>query len=276
LQEYLHASRLKGLVDGLGLHLIILIASILWFILLWGLGLPALSAGCALYGLMTLCIRQMRARQLKRRERQLRIRIGGEMALERLLTAPPARAHFELTLLLSLRYPMMLLQSGESGVLCSRKGERLLIAFQQLPGSSQVTAEHVLPLQRQAAALKAQKAVLCAPCPLHSSAREQAASPLPVTLLSREQLITLLGEANPATDDQLAALGQRKRDRAPASKWLRIILDPQRAPRCLAYGALLLVMYAVTGMMIYLPPGLLLVGIAAAGRIRKKERKELI
>ena len=60
MQEYLHRSRLGGILDGIGFHFLALGASFLWFLLLWGLRLSSVLAGLALYGLILLLRRKVR------------------------------------------------------------------------------------------------------------------------------------------------------------------------------------------------------------------------
>ena len=275
MQEYLKRSRLGGLADQIGLHLLMLFFSLLWFILQWGLCLPALTAGLALFLLLTFIVRKAQDGRLIRRERQLRIRIGGEMALERLLTADAARAHFEIALLLSMRHPLTMIKSCPEGVLCTLRGEYLLISFCQCPLSAQINAEHVLQLQQQARKLHAARGVLCAPCPISPSARDQALGEIGITFYTRDQLIPLLGEINPATDAQLIALGKRKRKKATLRQWRDHILDPRRTPRYTLYGALLLALYLITKLPHYILPGLCCLGLAAACRCRKEKKESL-
>lgn len=265
MQEYLRRGRFAAAMDDLGFHFLALIFSLGWFSLLWGLRLPAVTAGLALYGLILLFRRKTRDDRLKRKEKKLRERLGGEMALERLLMLSPAQAHFETAMLLSLQKPMELLRTGKEGVLCLRQEEKTLISFLQLPLSSSVSAEHVLSLQRCAQALGAARGLLCAPCPVSDKAFEQAESLLPVSFLQRDALIRLFGRFGPATDSQLVALGKRRKKNA-APRLLRAVFFRKRARKYAWYGALLLGMYLLTNHMIYALPGLLCVGLAAACR----------
>jgi len=52
-----------------------------------------------------------------------------------------------------------------------------------------------------------------------NEAQHQAAGEIPVSFLSREEMIALFGAANPATDAQLVALGKRRKDHPPLKKW---------------------------------------------------------
>ena len=270
MQEYLHRSRFGSILDGIGFHFLALGVSFLWFLLLWGLRLSSVLAGLALYGMILLLRRKMRDDQLIRREKQMRAAIGGELALERLLLDQKERAHFETAMLLSMRHPLVLLQTGESGVLCDLKGEKVLIAFLQRHASAAVDADQVLSMQRGVRLLHADRGLLCVPCGISPKAREQAQNQPPVSFLSREEMIALFGRVNPATDAQLVALGRRKKAPKP-EKLLRLVLDRRRAKRYACYGALLLLMHQLTGFFFYAPAGLLCLSLAAACRCVKEK-----
>ena len=231
MQEYLHRSRLGSILDGIGFHFLALGVSFLWFLLLWGLRLSSVFAGLALYGMILLLRRKARDDQLIRREKQMRAAIGGELALERLLLTQKERAHFETAMLMSMAYPLVLLQTGEEGVLCDLKGKKVLIAFLQRPASAVAEADQVLAMQRAVRLLCADRGLLCVPCGISPQAREQAQTQPLVAFLSRKEMIALFGRVNPATDAQLVALGRRKKAPKPA-KLLRLVLDRRRARRC--------------------------------------------
>lgn len=275
MQEYLHRTRLGGLIDGIGLHFFIFLLGQGWFLLLWGLCLQGVLAGAALYGLIMLIIRKARDGRTLRREKQLRLQIGGEMALERLLTVQPEQANFEIVMLLSLRYPLTMLKAGPDGILCTYQGKRVLICFHQIPASMQITAEHVLTLQRNVRANRGDRGILCAPCPLSAGAKEQANGEIPVSFYPRDSLIRLLGSANPATDAQLVALGRRKRAALAKGKWLAHMLSPGKAPRYLLYGLLLLGLYLLTHLPYYVLPGLCCLLLALLCRLPRQKADTL-
>lgn len=271
MQDYLHKTRLSGIMDGIGFHLAALVGSLGWFCFLWGLRTSAFLAGAAFYGLLLLLRRKIRDDRLRRREQALREAIGGEMALDRLLLSPPEKAHFEAAMLLSLRCPLTLLNAREEGIVCAYHGKKLLLSFAQLPTSGSVDAGTVLKLQRAAKMLGADQGLLCAPCKISMEARAQAAGEPRVRFLPREKMISLFGEANPATDDQLVALGRRKRAQRPGA-WRAWIFHPQRAKKYAWYGALLLFMYTLTHLIYYALPGVVCVSFAAVCRcVRQKD-----
>lgn len=71
MQEYLQHTRLGEAMDALGFRLLALALSMGWFILLWGLRLPALLAGAALFILVLLIEKKTRDERLLRREKKI-------------------------------------------------------------------------------------------------------------------------------------------------------------------------------------------------------------
>ena len=274
MQEYLQKTRLSGILDGLGFHILSIFVSFSWFIFLWGLRLPALTAGVALYGIIVLLRKKIRDDQVARKERELRCVIGGELALERLLLTSSERADFEIAMLLSMRYALILLQTTEHGILCDLKGKKLLIAFVQQPEKASLSSAQVLDVQRSIKQLRADSAVLCCPCGISQDAKEQALWEPPVYFVARDTLISLFGAVNPATDDQLIQLGKRKKQRTVNHLELHIF-QPSKGKKYACYGILLLIMYQFTHLIYYALPGLICVFLAAACRSARKKQDSL-
>ena len=270
MQDYLQRSRLGQAMDSIGFHVITLILSNFWFILLWGLRVPAFVAGAALYVMIVILRKKARDDHVTRKEKQLRATIGGELALERLLLTEPVKAHFEIAMLLSLRQPLTLIQAAEKGVLCAWKGKKWIVSFLQSPQESGVSPGDVLALQREIRLLNADRGLLCVCGKVSPEARRQAERDPRVYFLSRKKLIAMLGGANPATDAQLVALGRRRKKAAPGH-WLRLILASSRAKRYACYGTLLLGMYQWNHVLYYGLPGLICVFLAAACRCIRQE-----
>ena len=271
MQDYLRQSRLGNAMDSLGFHAITFILSNFWFILLWGVRFSALLAGAALYGMIVILRKKVRDDHVTRKEAQLRAAIGGELALERLLLTTPEKANFEIAMLLSVRENITLIQAGEKGVLCVRKGKKWLVSFLQSPQDSSVSPVDVLALQREIHLLNAERGLLCVCGKVSAEAERQAQREPRVSFLERSQLIAILGSVNPATDSQLVSLGRRRKKAAP-KHWLRLILHPARAKRFACYGTLLLGMYLITHLFYYAIPGLVCVTLATACRcVRRKE-----
>ena len=272
MQEYGVKTKFGEKMDALGFHLGTIVISIGFFLLLWGGRSSVLPAGFSLYLLVLLIRRKTRDDRLMRKEKKLRARIGGELALERLLLSPARQAHFEMAMLLSLEKPLALLRSGDDGTLCLLNNEKILITFAQIPAVCHLGAEKVLSVQRSAKAQQARRVLLCVPCKISPEAQNQAAGDIPVSFISREELIALLGASNPATDEQLVALGKRRKDHPPLKKWLPLMLDPRRAPRYALYSLLLLSMYLFTHLPYYIAPGIACALLAAFCRCFAKKK----
>ena len=267
MQEYLQRSRVGDFLDSLGIRVLLAVGCFGWFLMLWGLRLSSLSAGMAFYVLCLMLYRKRQDARVKRREKRLRERIGGELALEKMCLQDEKTSHFQIAVLLSLSYPLTLEQVTDDGVICHMEGKKLLVAFRALPPGDQADARQVLSLQRQAVKLQADKAVLCVSCGVSPEAYAQAEGKLPVTLPDRESLIALLGRQNPATDEDLLALAKRKKRQVKPGQWLRFVLLPGRSRRYLLYGLMLVSLYILTGFFYYLMPGILCLLLSAGCRL---------
>ena len=128
MEQYLRRRRLGSVMDEIGLRALIALGSVLWFVWLWGLGMPALLAGLALGLMGQMALTRWRRRVVERREQALRKQLGGEMLLEDMLLQTPRRAHFQAAMLLGQRYPLRMERVTEEGMLCQSGGERLLVS----------------------------------------------------------------------------------------------------------------------------------------------------
>ncbi len=269
MQQYLEKTRLGGTLDSLGLRFVIFICCILWFVFLWGVTLAALLAGVAFFLLVSLAIRLGKRKTVARREQALRQRIGGEMAVEALPLAPPRQAHFQASLWLTLAHPIRLERITEDGVLCLLDGEIVLVRCLNRHASIPVSAQDIIEAQRACINHSAVRCVLCAASPLSGAAQTQLghAEP-PVKVVGKERLIRLAGAASPVTDDQLVALGARKKHHVTLAVWLNHILAPHRSRRYLWYGMGLLALYWITRLPYYPVPAVLCLSLALLSKLR--------
>ena len=272
MQEYLQRSRFGEAMDALGGRVLLFFLCMGWFIGLWGLCLPALTAGLALFVLFMLIEKKTRDARLARREKRLRMRLGGELFLEKLLMEPAKKAQFEAAAVFSVAYPLSLIRSGDSGVLCSLRNEPVFFSFLQLPASAQVSAAHVLSLQREAREKGARRLILCAPCKISPEAYAQGETEIPATFLDRSILIAHLGAASPASDQQLVELGKRKRAHLSSARLLSLIFARERAKKYITYGMLLLLLYFLTRLLYYAVPSLLCFFLATGCRCFSREK----
>lgn len=256
-------------MDSLGIRLAMTALSLGWFTWLWGAGIPALLAGLSLSAMMQLGLRRFRGRLVQKREAALRRRLGGEMVLEDLLYCPEHQAHFRCALLLGQKYPLTMLRVAEGGILCRQGAETLLISCLRLPPEEAVGAGALLPLLRGVRESGAARGVVCVTGNISRSAQSFVeTAPVPLRLIPRDALLALAGQASPATDDQLVALGRRRRH-MPLRAALAIVLQPQKAKRYLTCGLGLTFMYLVTRLTWYPLPALLCLGLSALCRVRQ-------
>lgn len=248
MESYRPKTALASAADHLLRVLLAWAAGVGWFVALWGLCLPALTAGTALGGLFWLCTRLLGKKQVQKKEAALRQTLGGELALEKLLLASPDEAAFQCVQWLQARTRLQI----ESGGLGMWDGETVLFRlFAQHPGT-EISSQQVSETIRKARQAQVQRILLCTTAPLSSAACRLAETAEPsLRLVGREELIQLAGACCPATDEDLCRLKQCKPKRRSAREWLKIILHPSRAKRYFWYGVGLAALTLATGQRFY-------------------------
>ena len=248
MESYRPKTALASAADHLLRVLIAWAAGVGWFVALWGLCLPALTAGTALGGLFWLCARLLGKKQVQKKEAVLRQTLGGELALEKLLLASPDEAAFQCVQWLQARTRLQI----ESGGLGMWDGETVLFRlFAQHPGT-EISSQQVSETIRKARQAQVQRILLCTTAPLSSAACRLAETAEPsLRLVGREELIQLAGACCPATDEDLCRLKKCKPKRRSAREWLKIILHPSRAKRYFWYGVGLAALTLATGQRFY-------------------------
>lgn len=248
MESYRPKTALASAADHLLRVLLAWAAGVGWFVALWGLCLPALTAGTALGGLFWLCTRLLGKKQVQKKEAALRQTLGGELALEKLLLASPDEAAFQCVQWLQARTRLQI----ESGGLGMWDGETVLFRlFAQHPGT-EISSQQVSETIRKACQAQVQRILLCTTAPLSSAACRLAETAEPsLRLVGREELIQLAGACCPATDEDLCRLKQCKPKRRSAREWLKIILHPSRAKRYFWYGVGLAALTLATGQRFY-------------------------
>lgn len=257
MEQYLRKKRFGSWLDGAGFRILLMLLSMLWFVYLWGLALPSLLAGTALGVMGQLLLTRYRQSTVERREAALRERLGGELMLEDMLLAPARQAHFQAALLLGERYPLTMRRVTDEGMLCESGDEQLLIACVRMPRDGELSAGELYACQRACLRHEAVRGVLC---PLGKvSPKVQAKAEqgrIPIRIIRREQLQALAGQCSPATDEQLVALGQRRKRRPDASGALmKGMLRRDKAARYMLYGTGLTLLYVITASPLYPVPG---------------------
>ena len=276
MEQYLRKNRFGTWMDSIGLRLLIQLLALMWFVWLWGLALPSLTAGMALGLMGQMALTLYRRCTVVRRERALRCRLGGEMMLEDMLLAPARQAHFQAALLLGERYPLTMRRVTDDGVLCQYGHETLFITCLRMPPESELSTGDLAACQRACRALGAERGVLC---PLGKVTPKVAARAeqgrIPLRIIRRETLLELAGQCSPATDEQLILLGKRKRRPAAPGGWQAGLLRRDKAARYMLYGTALMLLYIVTASPLYPGPGAVCLTLGVFSRCGTGEENTL-
>ena len=262
-------------IDRLGLRLAILLASLGWFIGLWGVRLTSLIAAAALSVMICLLLHLGQKRTTDRREEALRRRIGGEIALNEILTLPPRKAHFQAALWLCSSYPdVELLRAASHGVYCRLADETLLVSLIAIHPGEKTGCSPLLGLQRSLGEAHRAVALLTA-SPSREAQQWAAQAQPPIRLILPETLRQMAGRCHPATDEQLAQLGRQRRPKVNSRVWLRHILAPHRTRRYLLYGLGLGAVYFFTRLPYYPVPAVLLISLALLSKVYPHPKEPL-
>ena len=275
MEQYLRRNRLAALADGLGALAAIYAGAALWFVWLWGLGAPALLAGAALGTLLAMARACLRSRLLHRRERALRSRLGAELLLEELLLAEAQEAHRRAAELLNARWPLAVKRTTAEGALCRYGEEALLIRFLRMPQAGALSEGELLAAQRAARGAGADRCVLCVPGKTPPAILAKAERTVtPIRVIGRGTLMELAGRLHPATDEQLVALGRRKR-RVTRGGVLALVFRRDKARRYFAYGLAMTLMYLLLGVRVYAVAGMVCLTMATLCRTGRTEDEAL-
>ena len=275
MQKYRPKTALAAVADKLFRAMAACALGTAWFVFLWGLSLPDLTAGAALGGLLWLCARQFGKMSTARREKQMRRLIGGELALAELLLSPPRKAAFQAALWIAPRIPLVMETAGEWEITGKLDGKPALMRLIAQHESEAIRVQQVIDVLRSAKAQKMERCILCVTAPLSPDARSYAASAeLDVRVVAREEMIDLAGLARPATDADLQKLAQKTRSSKPIRQWVEVILEPSRSKRYFWYGTGLLALAFLTRRPFYPLPSILCFVLYAFSQLRRfKERR---
>lgn len=267
MEQYLRRNRLSEVMDGLGMTCLIYGMAVAWFMWLWGVTVPAMLAGAALGTLLQLGRSRLRRRHVKRKERVLRSRLGAELMLEELLLSEAKEAHTRSAMLLAQRWPIVVESEGEDGVLCRYGDEILLVQCLRMPQDGALSAGDLAAAQRAVRRCAANRGILCVlgRCPAQLLVRAEQ-TPIPLRIIRRELLLELAGRTAPATDEQLVALGKRRRKAAGRGGVLQLVFRRDKARRYFLYGLAMVEMYVLTGVRVYAVPGMVCLTMAVLSR----------
>lgn len=260
---------LAGALDRLAIKVLVLTLCVGYFFFLWRSAPASLVAGIALFALLCLSATLLEKRTLSRRDRMLRERVGGMIALEELIMSPAISARERVCAALC----ETLGASCESSSTMRYSGETWLVCLAQcLPGTS-ASQSDVLAAHRARIECGADKAALVSTASFSAEAVRAAewADP-PVRLISGRQLALLIGRLHPATDEEIAR--HLSRQKKPYS-WQRIralALSPAKQQRYLLCSFLLLLLYLIAASLPALIACLLsfILAILSAQEARKR------
>ncbi|MBQ2953969.1 MAG: hypothetical protein IJE07_10540 [Clostridia bacterium] len=266
MEQYLRRRHLADWADGLGVMALLYAGAVLWFTFLWGLGVPALLAGAALGTLLAMARLKWRQRRVKKREAAMRRRLGAEMLLEDLLLSPADVAHRRAAELLGHRWPLEVQQVTADGALCRLGEETLLVTYLRMLPDGALSAGDVAGAQRAVRLSGAARGVLCVPGKTPPAVLARAdEGPVMIRIVGRDVLLDLAGRLHPATDEQLIALGQRRR-RHLRGGVLALVFRRDKARRYFAYGLGMTLLYLLMGMRVYAVAGLVCLTMAVLCR----------
>lgn len=237
---------LASALDRLALRALALALCVLFFLYLWQNGPASLLAGSALFALICLTVMLFEKRTLSVRDRMLRERIGGMIALDELLMLPSSMAVRRVCMLLC---DTLLGESLDDHIMRYGDETWLIRLSQCLPGTSASQGD-VLSAHRARVECGADKVALVSTAAFSPEATRAAewADP-PVRLIGGRQLALLFGRQHPATDEDIARY--QARQKKPYS-WQRIralALSASKLRRYLLCAFLLLMLYFATGSL---------------------------
>lgn len=276
MEKYMQKTSLAAASDHIFRILAAAGGGVVWFVWLWGLSLPALSAGLALGGLIWLCLRQFGKKRLQKREMEMRCILGGEMALDRLLMLPDRHAAFQAALWIAPKAPVEMQRTVDHGVTGTLNGQPVLVWLIARHKSTEIDVQAVLEAVRTANEHDARRIFLCVTAPLSKAAKiysEEA--DIPIRIVSREELVFLAGACNPATDEDLLKLKNRRPRRKNFQEWLSIVFDSSRKRRYLLYGLGLAALWALTRLPFYPIPAAVCLCLYAGCWVYQKKKGDV-
>ena len=231
-------NRVATALDRLALRVLLFLLSVGYFFALWHSGAPSLLAGSALFALAMLTLLLLERRTLARRDRALRVRVGGAIALEELMLLPAAEAEGRVCLLLA--------ETGGAaqGSVLSYAGKTYLVrCAQTLPGSAAGEGD-VLAAHRAKAVSGAELCILAGTGGFTPAARRAAEwMEPPIRLIAGRQLALLFGQQHPATDAEIARRAHRQRTPFSRGRIRALALAPAKQGRYLLVAFLLALLY---------------------------------
>lgn len=242
-------NRLAAALDRAAVRALIFAGCVAYFFALWHRGAPSLIAGSALFVLVLLCLALIERRTLATRERVLRERAGGMIAISELIEMPTGRASATVCALLCDTLDAERLADD-----AMRYGGRTwLVRCAQCMQGGSIGEGDVLAAHRARIEVGLEQCVLVSTGGVSPAAtRAGEWMEPPVRLIDGHQLARIAGRLHPATDAEMAR--HAKRQRSPFS-WARIralALSPAKQRRHLLCAFLLMLLYLVWPSLVVL------------------------
>ena len=230
-------------LDRMAFRTLLLILCMLYFFYLWRSGLPSLLAGSALFALVMLLLMQLKRRTLTRRDRMLRERIGGIIALDNLLLMPNKQACNEICSLLCAVFDAKVLPDAKM----LYENEVWLIRCAQCLQGTTVSQGDVLSAHRARVECGADRCALVSTTGFSPEAVRAAEwTDPPIRLISGRQLALLHGKLHPATDEEIAAHLARQKKPFSLQRVRQLALSPAKMRRYFLCSGLLLALFLLT------------------------------
>jgi len=237
-------NKVASALDHLALRILLLGLCVSYFFYLWRSGPVSLLAGFALFFLVMLLLLLLERRTLARRDRMLRERISGMIAVENLLLLPNSQAADQICALLCDAFSAELLPDAKMVY----EGEMWLIRCAQCLQGSSASQGDVLGAHRARIEHCADRCALVSTTGFTPDAIRAAewADP-PVRLISGRQIAALYGRLHPATDEEISAHLARQKKPFSFHRIRALALAPSKLRRHLLCAFLLLMMYLISG-----------------------------
>lgn len=230
-------------IDRFALFLLICFACIGYFFMLFRSLIPGMLAGLSLFALILLTVLLFERSTLSHRDRALRERIGGSIALCDLILMPNGEANRRVCGLLC----SVLRAEQLDGDIMHYEEENWLIRCAQTMRGQGIGENDVLSAHRARTERSCMQCVLCSTGNVSPSAVRAAewVDP-PIRLISGAQLSALFGQIQPASDEDIARHARRQKKPYSFSRMRLIALSPAKQKKYLLCSFLLLVLYLIT------------------------------
>ena len=159
---------------------------------------------------------------------------------------------------------------------CAVRGEEtLLVMYLRMLPDGSLSAGDVAAAQRAVRLAGADRGVLCVPGKTPPAVLARAEEgPVPLRIVMRDTLMELAGQRHPATDEQLIALGQRRRRRVHGGV-CALIFRRDKARRYHLCGLGMTLLYVLLGVRMYAVAGLACLTMGVLSRTGKREPDRL-